>query len=296
MANSNSGFGWCRLILYIISAFLAAGIANFFIKPDVGYGDVLVALLVFLGLFLLFVWLSRYICGMFGSKSSGSSASSHHAEASKQEKKDSHVATAGAATAAASAGHAVNSQNADEESPSEPQPELTAEPDSVQASADNVEVVVTDPPAEGMDDAVEITMGDTTAEGRIEAVAVTPPAEAKMTTDQVQAVRVDADSVEVGTAGVMPRNLKTSADEGNADNLKEIKGIGPKLEKLCNKLGIYYFNQIANWDDAEVAWMDSNLEGFKGRVTRDDWVGQAKILAKGGSTEFSKKVDDGKIY
>ena len=46
----------------------------------------------------------------------------------------------------------------------------------------------------------------------------------------------------------------------------------------------------------EVAWVDQNLEGFKGRVTRDEWVAQAKLLAEGGETEFSKRVDKGGVY
>lgn len=83
---------------------------------------------------------------------------------------------------------------------------------------------------------------------------------------------------------------------GKADNLKEIKGIGPKLELLCQSLGYFHFDQIAAWTAAEVAWVDDNLEGFKGRVTRDNWVAQAKILAAGGATEFSKRVEKGGIY
>lgn len=83
---------------------------------------------------------------------------------------------------------------------------------------------------------------------------------------------------------------------GGADDLKRIKGIGPKLEQLCNRLGFYHFDQIANWTPAEVAWVDDNLEGFKGRVTRDTWVEQARLLAAGGDTEFSRKVDKGDVY
>ncbi|SEN39698.1 NADH dehydrogenase subunit E [Pseudorhodobacter antarcticus] len=82
-----------------------------------------------------------------------------------------------------------------------------------------------------------------------------------------------------------------SARDGKADDLKQIKGIGPKLEELCNTLGFYHFDQIANWSDAEIAWMDENLEGFKGRVTRDTWVAQAKPLAAGGETDFSARVE-----
>lgn len=84
--------------------------------------------------------------------------------------------------------------------------------------------------------------------------------------------------------------------EGGADDLKNIKGIGPKLEILCNSLGFYHFDQIAAWTAAEVAWVDQNLEGFKGRVTRDEWVAQAKKLASGEETEFSSRVKKGDVY
>ena len=80
------------------------------------------------------------------------------------------------------------------------------------------------------------------------------------------------------------------------DDLKQIKGIGPKLESLCNRLGFFHFDQIAAWTEDEVAWVDQNLEGFKGRVTRDNWVAQAQVLAAGGATEFSARVKDGDVY
>ena len=106
----------------------------------------------------------------------------------------------------------------------------------------------------------------------------------------------DGDGVVEGAdEGQKPATLSAARD-GGADDLKKIKGIGPKLEKLCNSLGFYHFDQIASWTDQEVAWVDANLEGFKGRVTRDTWVAQAKLLAAGGDTEFSKKVDKGDVY
>ena len=83
-------------------------------------------------------------------------------------------------------------------------------------------------------------------------------------------------------AGKKPKALK-AARKGKADDLKLILGIGPKLEILCNSLGFFHFDQIADWTPAEIAWVDENLEGFKGRVTRDKWVVQAKILAAGGT-------------
>ena len=88
----------------------------------------------------------------------------------------------------------------------------------------------------------------------------------------------------------------SAAREGGPDDLKQIKGVGPKLEKTLHGMGIYHFDQIAAWGPKEQAWMDGNLEGFKGRATRDDWVAQAKTLAAGGETAFSKKVDKGDVY
>lgn len=69
-----------------------------------------------------------------------------------------------------------------------------------------------------------------------------------------------------------------SAPNGEADDLKVIKGIGPKLEKELNGAGVYHYSQIASWTKKEVAWADDNLVSFKGRISRDDWVIQAKEL------------------
>ena len=80
-------------------------------------------------------------------------------------------------------------------------------------------------------------------------------------------------------AASKPAGLAAARD-GRPDDLKIIKGIGPKLEILCHSLGFFHFDQIANWKAAEIAWVDDNLEGFKGRVTRDAWVAQAKALAE----------------
>ncbi|NSX54516.1 NADH-quinone oxidoreductase subunit NuoE [Parasulfitobacter algicola] len=92
--------------------------------------------------------------------------------------------------------------------------------------------------------------------------------------------------------GQKPKTLDKPRETG-VDNLKLIKGVGPKLEKVLHSLGFYHFDQIATLSADEIAWVDENLEGFKGRVSRDDWVSQAKILAKGGETEFSAKSKKG---
>lgn len=95
--------------------------------------------------------------------------------------------------------------------------------------------------------------------------------------------------------GTKPETLSAARD-GGPDDLKQIKGVGPKLEALLHAQGFYHFDQLAAWGAQEVAWMDQNLQGFKGRVSRDDWVAQAKILAEGGTTEFSSKVKKGGVY
>ena len=105
----------------------------------------------------------------------------------------------------------------------------------------------------------------------------------------------DGDGVREGAEeGTRPQGLDGPRG-GQADDLKRIKGVGPKLEQLCHSLGFFHFDQIANWTADEVAWVDSNLGGFNGRVTRDDWIAQARVLASGGETEFSKRVDDGDV-
>ncbi|WP_298562696.1 NADH-quinone oxidoreductase subunit E [uncultured Aliiroseovarius sp.] len=91
-----------------------------------------------------------------------------------------------------------------------------------------------------------------------------------------------------------PRTLKAPRKAG-ADDLKQLKGVGPKLEQTLNELGFWHFDQIAKWGADEIAWVDDNLS-FKGRIERDGWIEQAKTLAEGGETEFSSKVKKGKVY
>ena len=93
----------------------------------------------------------------------------------------------------------------------------------------------------------------------------------------------------VSGAGKKPRTMSAPRKSG-ADDLKLIKGVGPKLEKTVNSMGFFHFDQIAKWGQDELAWIDQNLEGFKGRASRDGWVEQAQKLARGEETEFSAKA------
>lgn len=65
-----------------------------------------------------------------------------------------------------------------------------------------------------------------------------------------------------------------------ADDLKKLSGVGPALEKKLNENGVTTYAQIAGWSKADIADMDTKLS-FKGRIEREDWVAQAKKLAKG---------------
>ncbi len=79
-------------------------------------------------------------------------------------------------------------------------------------------------------------------------------------------------------------NLLSEAAFGEADDLEEIVGVGPMLGALLNEIGVFYFWQIAEWDQDEIDWVDGQLMHFRGRIQREDWVGQsAELAAKPGA-------------
>ncbi len=86
-----------------------------------------------------------------------------------------------------------------------------------------------------------------------------------------------------------PGKPKIAPAKGDPDNLRLIKGVGPKLNSLLNNLGITRFDQIAEWKEAEIQEVDQYLESFSGRITRDSWIDQAKYLAKDDIAGFEKK-------
>jgi large subunit ribosomal protein L21 len=84
---------------------------------------------------------------------------------------------------------------------------------------------------------------------------------------------------EAETPGAKPGNLLDAPRGGQADDLKRLSGVGPKLETLLNENGVYHFEQIAAWTADEVEWMDAQLS-FKGRIERENWIEQAQTLAE----------------
>ncbi len=77
--------------------------------------------------------------------------------------------------------------------------------------------------------------------------------------------------------GTQPPGL--DEPRGEPDDLTKLKGVGPKVAAWLNSKGYWHYDQIAAWGEDEIAWIDANLEGVKGRASRDDWVEQAKALA-----------------
>ncbi|TLP67744.1 NADH-quinone oxidoreductase subunit E [Parasedimentitalea maritima] len=123
-----------------------------------------------------------------------------------------------------------------------------------------------------------------------EAKKAAKPAKKAAPVKKTAAPKADAPAI----AEAEPEVLKAARD-GKADDLKLLKGVGPKLEQTLNELGFFHFDQVAAWGEAEVSWVDARLT-FKGRIERDGWIDQAKKLAAGEETEFAKRAKDEGTY
>ena len=90
---------------------------------------------------------------------------------------------------------------------------------------------------------------------------------------------------------VRPKGLPGARD-GKPDKLQMISGVGPKLEKTLHGLGYFHFDQIAAWGKDQVDWVDEHLR-YKGRIERDEWIAQAKLLAADDMEQFNKLYGSG---
>ena len=99
-----------------------------------------------------------------------------------------------------------------------------------------------------------------------------------------------AEGAEAGSGGTTSRIGRA----GSADDLKRIRGVGVLIEKKLNSMGVVSYDQIANWSSQDIDRISQVLD-FKGRIERENWVEQARILASGGQTEFSRRVDRGEV-
>lgn len=118
--------------------------------------------------------------------------------------------------------------------------------------------------------AVEIIQGATSAAANSQAVAAAP-----MGTDD--------------EAGPEPAPTTAAPATHAPDDLTRIKGLGPKLAALLGEFGITTYAQIAAWEADEIERIDAKLGRFSGRITRDQWVEQAKLLSAGDESNFVAK-------
>ncbi len=129
--------------------------------------------------------------------------------------------------------------------------------------------------------------GTRTVRGPQEKAEVASPVAALMSAKAV------ADDEKAAASGKMakPKGIE-KARGGKADNLQRISGIGPKNESILQSLGFFHFDQIAAWTATEVNWVDDHLK-FNGRIKREEWIRQARLLFEGKEAEFTKLYGTG---
>ena len=95
----------------------------------------------------------------------------------------------------------------------------------------------------------------------------------------------------VGGAGVAVATAVEDAQiaSSGSDDLTRIKGLGPRLAATLGDLGVTRFAQIAAWSDADIDRIDAQLGRFEGRIRRDAWVEQARLLAEGDLDAFQQR-------
>jgi predicted flap endonuclease-1-like 5' DNA nuclease len=125
-------------------------------------------------------------------------------------------------------------------------------------------------------------------------------AAAKAEADRL-AAEAEADQLAAEVAASAPTTITADdrppalpAPDGTADDLKLIKGIGPKNERILNEIGVHHFSQIAAWSPGQANWVGDHM-AFPGRIEREHWIAQAKLLAAGLDTAHSSAVKSGAI-
>jgi NADH-quinone oxidoreductase subunit E len=110
---------------------------------------------------------------------------------------------------------------------------------------------------------------------------MTPPGGVETTAGPVVPAEVAEAGPDAPLVPEQPPATLTAPRDGRPDDLTAITGIGPKVAARLNELGFFHYDQIASWGPGEVAWVNSRLGPFRGRVERDDWIGQARRLSGG---------------
>lgn len=123
--------------------------------------------------------------------------------------------------------------------------------------------------------------------------AASTPEEASKSASQATATDAGAQSAS-GRASAQDGRPSDDASGLPADDLKLIKGVGPKNETALNGLGVRRFAQIADWTSDNARWVGERLS-FPGRIEREHWIAQAKFLAAGVDTPHSAAVKSGAV-
>jgi len=137
--------------------------------------------------------------------------------------------------------------------------------------------------------------GETPVIEEAPAVEETVAAEVSSDAPEVEAVVETAPVADAPAADVVVEDVAETVSEdleeaheapaalegplGTADDLTVLNGVGPKLATSLNEAGIFHYAQIADWSDANVAWVDANVPGVRGRCSKNAWVAQARDLA-----------------
>ena len=140
--------------------------------------------------------------------------------------------------------------------------------------------------------AAAVAVASAAVSTKAEAKKAAPKAEKKAAEPKAEAKKAEAPKAEEKpkkaaakkekfvTDAPAPKNLLSEAPV-DVDDLKKIKGVGPKFEGLLNSFGIYQYAQMAAFSAKDVEWLAAELGSFPDRIDRDEWVKQAKDLAKG---------------
>ncbi|MDX8438625.1 proton-conducting membrane transporter [Mesorhizobium australafricanum] len=123
------------------------------------------------------------------------------------------------------------------------------------------------------------------------ALMSTPAAAAKAAPAKSAAAKKPAAKAAPPKKAAAPAAKKAAAPRaasGKADNLRRLIGIGPVNERLLKGLGVTTYTQIAAWTAADVKRIEEVLN-FDGRIARENWIEQAKLLAAGNEAEFARR-------
>jgi predicted flap endonuclease-1-like 5' DNA nuclease len=148
----------------------------------------------------------------------------------------------------------------------------------VEAASGSVPAVPAQPPKPSLD--ARKSKAEPTAESAVKAKPQTAKAPAAKT-----------ETPKAANKSARPKGI-AAPRAGSPDKLQRISGVGPKIEITLHRLGIFHFDQIAEWTPEQGQWVDDHLK-FKGRIARDEWIRQAKLLANGKDEEFSNLYGNG---